>query len=203
MLPEPWLRGPLPGVPSLLQPAAHAFVMASEDVTTAVAGLTSEQLWREPGRHRVGGISAGASRRQHRSPADLCSRRSALGGAAAHSGTRAHAPRNPSGTPGTVDGVADSCRRCAAAAVIDSRGQSPGAESRGPSAIALDGVGIIVSRCGTRVTPHRTDCHHRETRARSAAGWRTLDTVISERCCSRSAPRWVSPSERRSESASP
>jgi uncharacterized damage-inducible protein DinB len=48
-LPEPWLRGPLPGVPSLLQPAAHAFVMASEDVTTAIAGLTSEQLWRAPG----------------------------------------------------------------------------------------------------------------------------------------------------------
>jgi uncharacterized damage-inducible protein DinB len=49
VLPEPWLRGPLPGVPSLLQPAAHAFVMASEDVTTAIADLTSEQLWREPG----------------------------------------------------------------------------------------------------------------------------------------------------------
>jgi uncharacterized damage-inducible protein DinB len=49
MLPEPWLRGPVPGVPSLLQPAAHAFVMASEDVTAAVAGLTNEQLWREPG----------------------------------------------------------------------------------------------------------------------------------------------------------
>jgi uncharacterized damage-inducible protein DinB len=48
-VPEPWLRGPLPGVPLLLQPAAHAFVMAREDVTAAVDGLTSEQLWREPG----------------------------------------------------------------------------------------------------------------------------------------------------------
>ena len=48
-LPEPWLRGPLPGVPSLLQPAAHAFVMAREDVSAAVAGLTTEQLWLEPG----------------------------------------------------------------------------------------------------------------------------------------------------------
>jgi uncharacterized damage-inducible protein DinB len=48
-LPEPWLRGPLPGVPLLLQPAAHAFVMAHEDVTTAVDSLTTEQLWREPG----------------------------------------------------------------------------------------------------------------------------------------------------------
>jgi uncharacterized damage-inducible protein DinB len=48
-LPEPWLRGPLPGVPPLLQPAAHAFVMAREDVDAAVAGLTSDQLWLEPG----------------------------------------------------------------------------------------------------------------------------------------------------------
>ena len=48
-LPEPWLRGPLPGVPALLQPAAHAFLMAREDVTAAVDGLTIEQLWRRPG----------------------------------------------------------------------------------------------------------------------------------------------------------
>jgi uncharacterized damage-inducible protein DinB len=48
-LPEPWLRGPVPGVPVLLQPAAHAFLMAREDVTSAVTGLTIEQLWREPG----------------------------------------------------------------------------------------------------------------------------------------------------------
>ena len=49
MTPEPWLRGPLPGISSLLQPAAHAFVMAREDVTNAVDGLTAEQLWRAPG----------------------------------------------------------------------------------------------------------------------------------------------------------
>jgi len=48
-LPEPWLRGPLPGIPPLLQPAAHAFVMAREDVTAAVTGLSSEALWLEPG----------------------------------------------------------------------------------------------------------------------------------------------------------
>jgi hypothetical protein len=48
-LPEPWLRGPLPGIPPLLQPAAHAFVMAREDVTAAVAGLTPDALWLEPG----------------------------------------------------------------------------------------------------------------------------------------------------------
>jgi uncharacterized damage-inducible protein DinB len=47
--PEPWLRGTLPGIPSLLQPAAHAFVMAREDVEAAVSGLTRDQFWLQPG----------------------------------------------------------------------------------------------------------------------------------------------------------
>lgn len=46
---EPWLRGALPDIPSLLQPAAHAFVLAREDVAAAVDGLTPEQLWMRPG----------------------------------------------------------------------------------------------------------------------------------------------------------
>ncbi len=49
MLPEPWLRGPVPGIHALLQPAAHAFQMAREDVTAAVAGLTPAQVWDTPG----------------------------------------------------------------------------------------------------------------------------------------------------------
>jgi uncharacterized damage-inducible protein DinB len=48
-LPEPWLRGPIPGIPPLLQPAAHAFVMSREDVAIALADITAEQLWVEPG----------------------------------------------------------------------------------------------------------------------------------------------------------
>jgi len=48
-LPEPWLRGPLPGIPALLQPAAHALLMAKEDVTAAVADLTPDQVWARPG----------------------------------------------------------------------------------------------------------------------------------------------------------
>ena len=48
MLPEPWLRGPIPAIPALLQPAAHAFIMSREDVGAAVANLTMEQLWSEP-----------------------------------------------------------------------------------------------------------------------------------------------------------
>lgn len=47
--PEPWLRGPLPGIPALLQPAAHAFVMALEDVEAAAVGLGPAQLWLQPG----------------------------------------------------------------------------------------------------------------------------------------------------------
>jgi DinB superfamily len=47
--PEPWLRGPLPGIAPLLQPPAHAFVMAREDVEAQVSGLTAEQLWARPG----------------------------------------------------------------------------------------------------------------------------------------------------------
>ena len=47
--PEPWLRGPVPGIPSVLQPAAHAFMMAREDVDLAAQGVTHEQLWRSPG----------------------------------------------------------------------------------------------------------------------------------------------------------
>ena len=46
---EPWLRGPLPGIPAVLQPAAHAFVLAREDVTIAVDGLAPELLWLAPG----------------------------------------------------------------------------------------------------------------------------------------------------------
>jgi uncharacterized damage-inducible protein DinB len=47
--PEPWLRGPVPGVPALLQPAAHAFIQAQEDVERAVSTLRPEELWIEPG----------------------------------------------------------------------------------------------------------------------------------------------------------
>ena len=47
--PEPWLRGPLPGIPDLLQPVGHALTAAREDVAGAVADLTSTQVWARPG----------------------------------------------------------------------------------------------------------------------------------------------------------
>jgi len=48
-LPEPWLRGPVPGIPAVLQPAAHAFLLGREDVEVAVSGVTADQLWLELG----------------------------------------------------------------------------------------------------------------------------------------------------------
>ena len=47
--PEPWLRGPVKEVPALLQPSAHAFLLALEDSEAAVSGLAADQLWLEPG----------------------------------------------------------------------------------------------------------------------------------------------------------
>lgn len=47
--PEPWLRGPVAGVPSLLQPCAHALLQVIEDVPPHVVDLTPAQLWARPG----------------------------------------------------------------------------------------------------------------------------------------------------------
>jgi len=46
---DPWLRGPVPGIPALLQPCAHAFVLAREDVDQSVAGLSEDDFWKQPG----------------------------------------------------------------------------------------------------------------------------------------------------------
>src|SRR5688500_3613290 len=47
--PEVWLRGPVAGVPPLLQPVAHALLQCREEILSQTAGLTSEQLWARPG----------------------------------------------------------------------------------------------------------------------------------------------------------
>jgi len=54
-LPEVWLRGPLPGVPALLQPVAHALLQAREEVSTLMNDFPEELLWERP----VGVASAG------------------------------------------------------------------------------------------------------------------------------------------------
>jgi uncharacterized damage-inducible protein DinB len=45
---EPWLRGPVEGVPGLLQPAAHALILAVEEIEAALAGLSPSALALEP-----------------------------------------------------------------------------------------------------------------------------------------------------------
>jgi hypothetical protein len=47
--PEPWLRGPVPGVQPLLQPVAHALLHALEDVRRVVTPLGRDALWARPG----------------------------------------------------------------------------------------------------------------------------------------------------------
>ncbi|RZL10784.1 MAG: DinB family protein [Hymenobacter sp.] len=47
-LPEVWLRGPLPAVPPLLQPVAHALLQAREEVTELLHGFPAERLAERP-----------------------------------------------------------------------------------------------------------------------------------------------------------
>ena len=46
---EVWLRGPVPGIQPLLQPAAHTILQVGEDVIPIVQQLTPAQLWARPG----------------------------------------------------------------------------------------------------------------------------------------------------------
>jgi hypothetical protein len=47
--PDVWLRGPVPEVPALLQPVAHALRQAQEDMDRALDLLEPGDLWRRPG----------------------------------------------------------------------------------------------------------------------------------------------------------
>lgn len=46
--PEFWLHGPLPGVPPLLQPVAHALLQAREEVATITEDFPDKKLWERP-----------------------------------------------------------------------------------------------------------------------------------------------------------
>lgn len=63
--PEVWLRGPIDGVPALLQPVAHSLLQCREEIERLLAGMSAERIWRvngEAGGTRVlfnkGGSSA-------------------------------------------------------------------------------------------------------------------------------------------------
>ena len=47
-LPEVWLRGPLPDVPPLLQPVAHALLQAREEVMAQMESFPEHLLWKQP-----------------------------------------------------------------------------------------------------------------------------------------------------------
>lgn len=45
---EVWLRGPLPDVPALLQPIAHALLQAREELNDFMQGFPDSLLWEKP-----------------------------------------------------------------------------------------------------------------------------------------------------------
>jgi uncharacterized damage-inducible protein DinB len=54
MSPEPWLRGPIPGIHPLLAPTLFSFQQAREDLRRFTEGLTPAQLWATP--HGFGSV---------------------------------------------------------------------------------------------------------------------------------------------------
>ncbi|AEI49821.1 DinB family protein [Runella slithyformis] len=57
---EVWLRGPLPDVPPLLQPVAHALLQAREEVQALANGFPEKKLWDRPA-----GIASAGFHLQH------------------------------------------------------------------------------------------------------------------------------------------
>src|SRR4051794_24179575 len=46
--PEVWLRGPVAGVPALLQPVAHALLQCREEMHAQVESLGADEIWAAP-----------------------------------------------------------------------------------------------------------------------------------------------------------
>jgi uncharacterized damage-inducible protein DinB len=53
-MPEVWLRGPLPDVPSLLQPVAHGLMQCREEVAATLGVFPSDKLWISPSAATIG-----------------------------------------------------------------------------------------------------------------------------------------------------
>ena len=45
---EVWLRGPVPGIPPLLQPVAHTLLQAREEIAIIMENFPPEKLWIQP-----------------------------------------------------------------------------------------------------------------------------------------------------------
>ena len=46
--PEVWQRGPVKGIPALVQPVAHALLQAREEIDVMMDGFPQELLWEKP-----------------------------------------------------------------------------------------------------------------------------------------------------------
>jgi uncharacterized damage-inducible protein DinB len=57
---EYWLRGPVAGVPALLQPVAHALLQARDEISKSLIDFPEELLWRQPA-----GVASPAFHLQH------------------------------------------------------------------------------------------------------------------------------------------
>lgn len=59
---EVWLRGPLPDMPPLVQPVAHALMQARDEVIALMHDFPQPLLWEQPmGRSETGGVRPLAS----------------------------------------------------------------------------------------------------------------------------------------------
>ncbi len=47
-LPEAWMRGPVSGIPPLLQPVAHTLTQVREEVNALMTGFPENLLWERP-----------------------------------------------------------------------------------------------------------------------------------------------------------
>jgi uncharacterized damage-inducible protein DinB len=45
---EAWLRGPIDGVPPLLQPVAHALIQANDEIHAIMSDFPQNKLWEKP-----------------------------------------------------------------------------------------------------------------------------------------------------------
>jgi uncharacterized damage-inducible protein DinB len=52
--PEPWLRGPIPGIHPLAMPVFFSYRQVREDLRRHTAGLSDEQVWRPVAGHSLG-----------------------------------------------------------------------------------------------------------------------------------------------------
>jgi len=57
---EFWLRGPVPGIPSLLQPVAHALLQACQEVNDLMTAFPDALLWQ-----RIAGVASPGFHLQH------------------------------------------------------------------------------------------------------------------------------------------